>query len=156
MTLHVRYATPEDFMRLRELSAQLHEENGAVDVSWPLVDAQLMRGINRQRAFIGVIGTPECLEGMICVQFASMWYSSTVILEELFNFVAKPFRRQPHAKAMLDFARGAAASLDTPLLIGVISNHRTAAKIRMYERTFGPMSGAFFLHNPSEARDVRR
>ena len=32
-------------------------------------------------------------------------------------------------------------------MIGVLSNHRTEAKVRLYERQFGKPSGAFFLYN---------
>jgi hypothetical protein len=34
-----------------------------------------------------------------------------------------------------------------PLLIGVLSNSRTEAKIRLYKRHFGEPAGAYFLYN---------
>ena len=37
--------------------------------------------------------------------------------------------------------------LGIPLIIGVLSNQRTEAKIRLYERQFGAPAGAFFLYN---------
>jgi hypothetical protein len=39
--------------------------------------------------------------------------------------------------------------MEMPLLIGVLSNHRTEAKVRLYERQFGKPTGAFFLYNGS-------
>jgi hypothetical protein len=34
-----------------------------------------------------------------------------------------------------------------PMTIGVLSNHRTEAKIRMYMRMFGGNAGVYFLYN---------
>ncbi len=142
----VRVAVPEDFAGIMTLCRQLYAENGAVNVDWPSVENTVMDGVNGHQSCLGVIGKPEQLEGMIYLRISRMWYSSDIILEELFNFVGAEFRRSHNAKALLEFAKTNADRLEVPLLIGVISNAKTAAKIRLYSRYLGAPAGAFFLY----------
>ena len=51
------------------------------------------------------------------------------------------------ARRLCEFSKQAADSLGIPLIIGVLSNNRTEAKVRLYKRQFGEPSGAFFLYN---------
>ena len=39
----------------------------------------------------------------------------------------------------------AAERVNMPLLIGVLSNHRTEGKVKLYERVFGKPAGAYWL-----------
>jgi hypothetical protein len=78
-----------------------------------------------------------------------MWYSDDRILEEKALFIHPEYRsaKGGRARRLCEFAKRAAEQLEMPLLIGVLSNNRTVAKIRMYERQFGEPNGAFFLYN---------
>ena len=78
-----------------------------------------------------------------------MWYSDSRILEEKAIFIHPDYRsaKGGRARRLVEFAKRCAGELDIPLLIGVLSNDRTEAKVRMYERQFGKATGAFFLYN---------
>jgi GNAT superfamily N-acetyltransferase len=142
----VRAARPEDWQQIMQMCVELHEENGTVDVHWPTVEATIARGINNDLAMIGVIGKVGSVEGMAYVKFATMWYSQTPLLEELFIYVKPEYRRSPNAKTLLRWVRATKEKLGVRLIIGVISNARTQAKLRLYERELGqPVGGFFFL-----------
>lgn len=148
----VRTATREDEGGLMDMCRLLHSENGIFPLDEELVRDMLHRAFNRGGGLIGVIGEKDKLEGMIYLHISNYWYSREVYLEELFNFVHPDHRRSHHAKALIDFAKKCAGG-DTGvrLLIGVVSNIQTQAKVRLYERQLGPPAGAFFLY-PSEKR----
>jgi hypothetical protein len=78
-----------------------------------------------------------------------MWYSDRQVLEEKAIFIHPEYRsaKGGRARRLCSFSKEVADSLDIPLIIGVLSQNRTEAKIRLYERQFGKASGAFFLYN---------
>lgn len=142
----VRYAEPADYPHIIEMSEELHRENGHQAIDYSVAEAAIMEAINGNRAIIGVIGPVGALEGIIFLRFASFWYTNEVMLEEIFCFVPPAYRKTPNAKTLLTFAKNAAEKLDLPLMIGVLSNHRTKAKLRLYEKHLGePVGGYFFI-----------
>lgn len=144
----VRGAIPEDFPQLMALCGELYQENGQVKVDWSAVESKIVQGIRGRGATIGVIGVPNNIEAMIYLQISNLWYSGEAILEELYNYVSPDYRsaRRHNARALLEFAKSASNMFGVPLMIGVISTHRTKGKIKLYEKVLGPMSGAFFLY----------
>ncbi len=142
----VRYAMPEDYPHIIEMSEDLHRENGHQTIDYNVAEAAIMDAINGNKALIGVIGPVGKLEGIVFLRFASFWMSSDVFLEELFLYVPPAYRKTPNAKTLITFAKNAAEKLDLPLMIGVLSNHRTKAKLRLYEKHLGePVGGYFFV-----------
>jgi GNAT superfamily N-acetyltransferase len=142
----VRAARPDDYPEIMQMCADLHEENGAVDVDWPTVEATIMRGINNDMAMIGVIGKTGSIEAMGYIKFSSMWYSKTPMLEELFMYVKPEYRRTPNAKTLLRWVKDTRKKLGVRLIIGVISTIKTQAKLALYERELGkPVGGFFFM-----------
>ena len=98
----------------------------------------------------GIIGNPgEPAEGFIILRIGKMWYSHSDVVEEKAIFVHPDFRaaKGGRAKKLAEFGKSVADKQGLPLIIGVLSNHRTKGKIRMYERLFGEPAGAFFLYN---------
>ena len=77
-----------------------------------------------------------------------MWYSDDEILEERAVFIHPDFRaaKGGRARKLCEFSKQVSDELGIPLTIGVMSSQRTAGKVRMYERIFGPPSGAYFLY----------
>jgi hypothetical protein len=75
------------------------------------------------------------------------WYTKEPHLEELWAFVRPEFRKSRNAQALVEFAKALAVELKRPLLIGVLSSHRTEQKVRMYRRKLGAPKGAYFLYN---------
>ena len=147
--LDVRLAQPDDVHELMDVSAQACDENGFVKPNTIKLLREIWAGANQDRGLIGVIGEPGKIEGAILLRITDSWYSDDTILEERGIFILPEFRsaKGGRARRLCEFAKRAAEVLEVPLLIGVLSNHRTEAKVRLYERQFGKPTGAFFLYN---------
>jgi hypothetical protein len=148
--LPVRLATRADKEGLLFLCRELHAENGLFPLAEARVADMLERAFNRDHALIGVIGEPGGeLKGSIYLAMHQYWYTDSWFLDELWNYV-HPAHRPPTekgcAQALLEWAKKAADQMEMPLMVGIVSSHRTEAKIRLYERHF-TKAGAFFIHN---------
>lgn len=141
----VRYAVPADYPQIISMSEDLHAENGHGSIDYDIAELAIMDAINRKRAIIGIIGPVGGIQGIVFLRFASFWHSRDVFLEEMFLYVPPEFRKTSNAKALLMFAKNAADQLDVPLMIGVMSNERTKAKLRLYEKHLGENVGGYFF-----------
>lgn len=112
-----------------------------------LVHDMLWRAFRKDDGIIGVIGPEGALEGSIFLLISRFWYSRQKHLEELWTFVHPDHRKSAHAKTLIGFAKQCSDQMAVPLNIGVLSNERTEAKLRLYERQLGKPSGAFFFFN---------
>ena len=146
----VRIGGPEDVHPMMELALQACEENGFVDPNPQKLLAEIWPALNLDHGLVGIIqdGGSQ-LEGAILLRVGPMWYSDANVLEERAIFIHPEFRNAKggRARRLCEFSKRAADTLEVPLMIGVLSNHRTEAKVRLYERQFGKPSGAFFLYN---------
>ena len=103
-----------------------------------------------QEGIFGLIGAPgQRIEAGVLLRIGRTWYSDKPVLEERAIFVHPDFRSAKGGRAakLCKFAKETADRMEMPLMIGVLSNGRTAAKIRMYERHFGAPTGVYFLYN---------
>ena len=153
--LVTRIATPEDIDELMELAIEASAENGFLNAD----PARLLQGIwpalHQDHGIVGVIG-PEGgkIEGAVLLHVSEHWYSSETFLEEKSIFVRQGSRgaKDGRAAKLVDFSKKVADTLGLPLLIGVLSNARTAGKVRLYQRAFGEPAGAFFLYGAATGR----
>jgi len=146
----VKIGTPEDLDQLMAMASEACDENGFVVPKPEMILQQIWSALNQDAGLCGKITGPDgVIEGAILLRITNLFYSDQPVLEEKGLFVRNDFRSAKGARAKLlcEFAKGAAESLGIPLLIGVLSNTRTEAKIRLYKRQFGEPAGVFFLHN---------
>jgi hypothetical protein len=137
-------ATCED--EAMRLCRELHKENGLFSLNEDKVRATLRKAFDRHGGILGIIGTPSHIEAMICMVISSFWYSDDPHLEELFIFVCQEHRKSKHAVELIRFAKWAADEGGIPLVIGVISDERTAGKVRLYQRELDRPIGNFFVY----------
>lgn len=142
----VRLAVPEDRDALVDLTTRLHGENGLFSLSLTKRDALLDRYYNRDRAIIGVIGEVGNPVGTIYLSLSQPEYTDDWCLVEAWNYVAEAHRHSTHAKNLISYAKFVSTEMRLPLVIGILSNHRTEAKVRLYERVL-ERAGAFFIFN---------
>ena len=142
----VRSAVAADFPGIMALCRLLHAENGPFPWSEGKVETMLGRALRRDRVQILVIGPEGAPVACLALFLGDVWYSDAVVVEEIFNFVHPEHRRTGHARALIEAAKRVSDSVGAPLMIGVISNERTEAKVRLYSRHLKP-AGAFFIHN---------
>lgn len=146
----VRIGTPEDVHDIMELALSACDENGFVDPNPQRLLAEIWPALNLDRGMVGIIGDDgKKPEAAVLLRIGTMWYSDADVLEEKAIFVHPEYRsaKGGRARRLCEFSKQVADKLGIPLIIGVLSNHRTEAKVRLYERQFGKPSGAFFLYN---------
>ena len=164
----VRTATYEDKAEVWRLFRACHAENGLQPMSEKKVDYYIDRLLNPDnitledngpRGVIGVIGGKK-LEGCIMLSFGTLWYSDEINMDEYLNFVDPDHRKSNHAITLISYAKHMVdqirvAHKDFKLTIGVLSTKRTAAKVRLYERSLVP-AGCFFVYPAQENIDPPR
>jgi len=146
----VRIGTPADVHDIMDLALMAVDENGFVRPKAERLLQEIWPALNLDKGIIGIIdGEDGSVEAAILLRTAVMWYSDQEIIEERAIFVHPKYRSAKGGRAarLCEFAKSVADKLNLPLMIGVLSNTRTNAKVRLYERQFGDPSGAFFLYN---------
>lgn len=141
---------PEDRDSIISLCHTLHDENGLFSLSARKVTRLVDRCFAKKQAIIGVVGPVGAVEGSIYLSIEEPYYSDDFHLCEFWNVVHPDHRRSNHAKNLIEFAKRCSDETALTLMIGIISNHRTAAKVRLYEKRL-QKAGAFFVHNPQFA-----
>jgi GNAT superfamily N-acetyltransferase len=105
----------------------------------------------KRGGMIGVVGDKAAeLKAYILLVTTQVWFSEDWHLQELSLFVAPPHRKSTYARQLMAFSKRVAESLDLDLTIGVLSNARTEAKCRLYQRQF-KSAGMFFIYKGEEA-----
>lgn len=145
----VRLGVPEDIKPIYDLMMLAHEECGEHKVSPDKVLHKIALATHRQASLIGVVGDvgEKVLKGYVLLIIDPVWYSDDYQLLEVSNFVHPDFRRSDFAKQLIVFSKRCADNLSLDLTMGVFSNERTEAKVRLYRRQLPPV-GAFFCYRP--------
>lgn len=141
----VRMAVPEDRDVILQLIAKLHEENGLLTISIPKITAAVDRYFSRDRVVIAVIGPVGAPVAGIFLEISTLIYSDDHLLVEQFNFVHPDHRRTTFARQLISYAKQVSDQLHLPLMIGILSNTRTEAKVRLYEQMLDK-AGAYFIY----------
>jgi ribosomal protein L30/L7E len=153
MDYNVRLAAPEDEEAILKLLMLMHEENGLFEMDYEAVRDMVKKVLNRENGIIGVIDGENEIEAAVCLVIDKLWYAKTWCLNDVFNFVAPQHRRSTRAKSLISFAKNYSDMVGIPLLMGIVSNVRTEAKIKLLERQMRK-AGAFFIYNyGGEAHD---
>jgi len=146
----VRVGNPDDVHDIMEIALMACEENGFVNPNPEKLLQDIWPALNMNMGIVGVVGSPSRkVEGAVLLRIGKMWYSDHDVLEEKAIFIHPEYRNAKGGRAsrLVEFSKNAADQLGIPLIIGVLSNNRTEAKVRLYERHFGKPTGAFFLYN---------
>jgi hypothetical protein len=150
----VRYGVPEDVHHFMDLCVYCAEENGLTEFNTKKVLGEVWASLHHDHGIIGVIGeVGKPLEAGILLRIDTMPYSDMPVLTERAIFIHPEFRaskgsgvRGGRVGRLCEFAKTAADTLEVPLLIGILSSHRAASKVRLYERFFGEPAGAYWIY----------
>ena len=153
--LSVRLASPEDANSILECLRMMHDENGLFSLSGDRVREIISNALSPPPGMIvppmvGVIGRRGEVEATICVMLNKLWYTDEWHLGDLWNYIRQDCRKKNHIAGLLEFAKSCSDKVDVPLMMGVVSNKRTEAKVRIYSRHFGVPLGAFFIYRPKK------
>lgn len=143
---HVRLATPDDEEDIIAMCRRLHQENGLFTLNEFKVRDCIRRCYNKHGAIVGVVGSPGKLQGSICMELTTFYYTDDMHLAELWNFVEEPYRRSSrNAEALIRYALDWQTKLQLPFFTGIITDKQMRAKVRLYRKLLGHPVGAFFL-----------
>lgn len=151
----VRMAVPEDRKPLWELMITLHGENGLFSVSPAKVERMLDRFYNQEGAMIGVVGPVGAPVGAIYLEISQVVYSDDWLLVEQFNFVHPDHRRSSYAKQLIAYAKRCSDELKLPLMVGILSNTRTEAKMVLYDKWL-TRAGGYYIYGLEHADGAPR
>lgn len=148
--LSIRIGKKEDVDEVMRIAMMACEENGFVEPNPERLLEDIWPALNLEQGMVGIIGPKgtKKVQGAVLLRIGNLWYSDKKIIEEKAIFVDPEYRsaKGGRAKKLCEFSKKVSDELGIPLVIGVLSNHRTAGKVRMYQRIFGEPSGAFFLY----------
>lgn len=150
-TVGVRKAIRSERDSILDLCKLNHEENGQFALSMPRVETMIDRAFTPDGGcVVGIVGEDR-VEGFILLMLSQFWYTDDWCMEEVMNYVHPDFRRSTHAKDMIQFSKRCADEIGIPLVIGVVSNERTQAKLALYKRQLGDPSGGYFIFRPKQS-----
>lgn len=148
--IKVRIGTPGEVHAVMAVALLACAENSFAKTNPVKLLQDVWPALNMDQGVVGIIGQPgDQIEGVVMLRIGTMFYSDEPILEERAIFVHPDFRSAKGGRAtcLAEFSKMMADQLELPLTIGVLSNERTEAKIRMYSRVMGKPSGAYWLYN---------
>lgn len=146
----VRVITAADEEAVYDLLMLLYAENAMASMSEAKVRGMIRRATEKQGGLIGIIEGPDGVEASIGLILNTWWYSDEWHLEEMWTFVHPDHRKSSHARDLIDFAKWAAEAMSVPLLMGILTQHKADAKVRLY-RSMIPQVGALFVHRGGAA-----
>ncbi len=147
----LRIAQADEEEDLLGFCHELWEENGKEFFSFDAekVRGHLRRSSEKRGGLFAVIGEPRKIEAGALLLIDPYYYTSDFALFELFSYVRPDYRRSQHAKTLVNWALNMSEKLRLLLFIGILSNSRTVAKVRLYRRVLGvDPSGAYFVYRP--------
>lgn len=145
----VKVATPFDIHDIMDIALSACEENGFVNANPQKLLQEIWSALHLKDGLVGIVrGEDGQIQGAILLRIGTPWYSDEKIIEEKAIFIHPDYRgaKIGRARMLCEFSKTTADRLGIPLIIGVLSNHRTEGKVKLYERLFGKPSGAFFLY----------
>lgn len=149
-TPKVRVGTPDDLDAMMQIAMMATEENGFVAPNPMKLLQAIWPALHQEHGIVGIIGEPGGrIEGAVLLSVGTNWYSDVPLLEERAIFIHPDFRAAKGGRAarLCEFSKKVADELQITLTIGVLSDHRTAGKLKMYQRIMGcPPSGAYWLY----------
>src|ERR1700677_51975 len=148
--LTIRLATTDDLDEVMRLAVTACEENGFLNASTELLAREIYPALCQDHGLCPVIGPKDGeIQGLALLRIGAMWYSPEIVLEERAIFIYPQHRSAKGGRAsrLCEYTKKVADTLNLKLIIGVLSNTRTAGKVRMYTRIFGEPACPFFLYN---------
>lgn len=151
----VQIGTPQDVDQLMALASSACEENGFLPPNPVKILQEIWSALHQHYGLVGIIKNETGLiEGAILMRIGDMWYSDQMVLEERGIFIHPDYRNAKggRARKLCEFAKEVSERINIPLVIGILSNTRTEAKVRLYNDSLASRLVHFFCMAPALAR----
>ena len=149
-TIKVRTGRPDDVDAMMEIALMACEENAVTRADPGKLLRDIWPALNLDHGIVGIIGH-DPIEAAILLKTEPFWYApdDAPCLIERAIYVHPNYRVSPVGRARLlcEWAKDVSRTLELPLIIGILSSHRTEAKVRLYQRQFGEPAGVYYIFN---------
>lgn len=147
----VRIGTPDDVHPMMEIVQMASLENGLTHAEPVKLLQHVWAALNQDHGLVGIIGEPgEPIEAAALLRIGPLWYApdDEYVIEEKGVFVHPDFRSAKGGRAarLVEWSMSISDELGFPLTIGIFSDQRTAAKVRLYQRKLGEPSGVYWIY----------
>lgn len=145
---NVRLATAADAAAIYEFSVNVQFENGLFHIDIPKAKRVVAACAGGEAGVVGLIEDDGKIVGSVALLYSQQWYSDEWYLEELWNYVDPDYRKKMYVLDLIHFSKWVSDCIKAggmPLIMGILSNIRTEAKIRLYKREM-PLVGGYFLY----------
>lgn len=144
--LKVRTGRPNDIEPMMELALSACADNGLSNPNPVKLLNEIWPALNLDRGIVGIVDE-EPISAAALLRIDRLWYSDEESLVERAIFVSPDHRAAKGGRARLlcEWVKGVQESMSMPLIIGILSSHRTAAKVKLYQRQFGEPAGAYWI-----------
>lgn len=145
---NVRLATAADTDAIYEFSVNMQFENGLFHIDIPKAKRVVAACASGQGGLVGVIEDDGKIVGSVALLYSQQWYSDEWYLEELWNYIDPEYRKKMYILDLIHFSKWVSEHIKPggmPLIMGILSNIRTEAKVRLYKREL-PLVGGYFLY----------
>lgn len=160
---NVRLATIEDEASLAELlrldvaenAAHIAPSNDGALFDFIQAATRDINNLGAAKPIIGVIGTPDHIEGAIFIELQRWFWSDQWFLQERLTAVRPDSRKTRHAANLLKFAKwfadtmSAQAGFRVYLIASVVGTREVDRKVALFGRTMNKAGGIFVYPNPA-------
>lgn len=154
----VRIANAGDVEELFQLCCIMHDENFVLPMSEDKVRSFLVNStlpeIEKRCGVIGIVGEKGKIEGAMGLAFESMWYSDEMCLFDMWTYVLPKYRSSTNSQDLIAWSKMISNHFGYPLMIGILSNVRTEAKVRLFRKQLGTPAGTFFIYGNTHQSGV--
>jgi hypothetical protein len=145
----IRFGRPEDLDAIYDFLLMLDIENSVFDLSENKARESISTCLDPKRGVVGIIDRGNGIEACVGLRASQMWYSEEWFFDELWNYVHPDYRKVRvadvgHAERLIEFSKWASLNLGIPLVMGIVTKNKLAAKVRLYQRHM-PQIGAYFV-----------
>lgn len=143
----VRKAGSLELEPLWEFMCANTSENALFAVDYSQFRWLLEEALNGKTSIILVIDGERGYAAVMWLTLERPWYSAEWVLGERWVYVHPDYRNTDCWEKLIDFAKTSAIEMGLPLVMGISTNCRVDAKIRLYRRKL-PLIGGLFLFDP--------
>lgn len=144
----IRTGTPADIDAMMKLAMDACEDNGLTEAAPEKILQEIWSALNLVMGMVAIIGEPgEEIEAAALIRLEPMWYSHKMTIVERAIFVNSKYRSAKGGRAakLCQFVKKMQEDMGLPAVIGILSTNRTEAKRKLYERSFGPPAGHYWI-----------
>lgn len=146
-------ARADDEEALVSLLRERHAEEGIGRFDEAKARAAVRRGTTREYSLIGIVRGRYAIEASVGLVVTSWWDSDSDVLSDLWCFTREPYRKSPHGRTLLAFAKWASIQLQKPLIATHILAPSTLKRTVSLSKEIGTPRAHIYYFDPANPQE---